>query len=99
MAQGLSSCAACVGFNGAETQVIPDKVLVLFVASWQLKMFLFLDVPMQLHETRKHRELDHESVDEQEECLHPAKYASMLVSLNGMDRRQDEREGPRASSL
>ena len=37
LAQGLSSCAACVGFSGVETQVIPDKVLVLFVASWQLK--------------------------------------------------------------
>ena len=46
MARGweLSCCAACVGWNGAETQVIPDKVLVLFVASGQLKMFLFLDV-------------------------------------------------------
>ena len=35
-AQGLSGCAACVGFSGVETQVIEDKVLVLFVASWQL---------------------------------------------------------------
>ena len=79
----LSCCAACVGLSGAETQVIPDKVLVLFVASGQLKMFLFLDVPMQLDETRKHCEFDHQFVD-QEECLHPAKYA--------MDGRQDERE-------
>ena len=101
LAQGweLSCCAACVGFNGAETQVIPDKVFVLFVASWQLKMFLFLDVPMQLDETSKYREFDHQSVEEQEECLHPAKYASMLMCLNGMDRRQDERERPRRSSL
>ena len=88
-----------VGLNGAETQVIPDKVLVLFVAPGQLKMFLFLDVPMQLDETRTHCEFDHQSVEEQEECLDPAKYVFMLVCVNGTDGRQHERERPRASSL
>ena len=62
----------------------------------KLKKFTFLDAQVQLDEEEVSRVRPPDR-GKQEECLLRARYTSMLVTLNGIQRQQDERERQRAS--